>query len=104
MTRSTAQVLGINTLNSSTVSETEGQGPLRIVESGSLKQILEEQELSKEQLIKRLDTLLQSSPSVRGNLLQGRVLRNVTDSQFDWYDLKQTSNSSTGMMIVMIKI
>lgn len=104
VTRSTAQVLGINTLNSSTVSETEGQGPLRIVESGSLKQILEEQELSKEQLIKRLDTLLQSSPSVRGNLLQGRVLRNVTDSQFDWYDLKQTSNSSTGMMIVMIKI
>ncbi|XP_036967129.1 DNA polymerase subunit gamma-2, mitochondrial isoform X2 [Acanthopagrus latus] len=73
VTRSTAQVLGINTLNSSTVSETEGQGPLRIVESGSLKQILEEQELSKEQLIKRLDTLLQSSPSVRGNLLQGAL-------------------------------
>lgn len=74
VTRSTAQVLGINTLNSSTVSETDGQGRLRIVESGSLKQILGEQELSKEQLIKRLNMLLQRSPSVRGNLLQGKVL------------------------------
>ncbi|XP_073325771.1 DNA polymerase subunit gamma-2 [Pagrus major] len=70
---STAQVLGINTLNSSRDSETDGQGRLRIVESESLKQILGEQELSKEQLIQKLQMLLQRSPSVRRNLLQGAL-------------------------------
>ncbi|XP_044042360.1 DNA polymerase subunit gamma-2, mitochondrial isoform X2 [Siniperca chuatsi] len=73
VTRSTAQVFGINTLSSSRDTAAHGRGQLRIVESENLKQILEQQELSKEQLIQKVQTLLQRSPSVRGNFLQGAL-------------------------------
>ncbi|XP_045902784.1 DNA polymerase subunit gamma-2, mitochondrial isoform X1 [Micropterus dolomieu] len=73
VTRCTAQVFGINTLSSSRGAAADGWGHLRIVESENLKQILEWQELSKEQLIQKVQTLLQKSPSVRGNFLQGAL-------------------------------
>lgn len=57
--------------------DTEGQGQLRIVESGHLKQILKQQDLSKEQLIQQVQMFLQRSPSMRTNLLQGRWLHNI---------------------------
>ncbi|XP_022620746.1 DNA polymerase subunit gamma-2, mitochondrial [Seriola dumerili] len=73
VTRSTAQVFGINTLSSSKDRETDGVGQLRMVESENLKQILEQQELSKDQIIQEVQMLLQRSPSVRTNLLQGAL-------------------------------
>ncbi|XP_070779411.1 DNA polymerase subunit gamma-2 [Enoplosus armatus] len=74
VTRSRAQVFGINTMSSnSRDTATDGRGQLRIVESESLKQILEQQELSKEQLIQKVQTLLQRSPSVRRTFLQGAL-------------------------------
>lgn len=75
VTSSRAQVFGINSLSSNKNGETDGE--LRIVESGLLKQILEQQELSKEQLIQKLHMFLQRSPSVRTNLLQGKSLHNM---------------------------
>lgn len=74
VTRSSAQVFGINTLNSSKDTARDGRGQLRIVESEHFKEIFEQRELSKEQLIQKVQELLQRSPSVRTNLLQGRVL------------------------------
>lgn len=70
VTRSTAQVFGINTLNSSRDSETDG---LRVVRCGDVKQILEHQELSKERLVQKVQELLQRSPNVRTDLLQGAL-------------------------------
>lgn len=77
VTSSRAQVFGINTLCSSKNGNTEEQGQLRIVESGYLKEILEQQELSKEQLHQKVQMLLQRSPSLRSNLLQGKSLHNI---------------------------
>ncbi|XP_068178220.1 DNA polymerase subunit gamma-2 [Antennarius striatus] len=76
VTRSTHQVFGIN----STDTSTDGQGRLRIVESGELKLILEQQELSKEQLIQKVEELLQRSPSVRTNFLQGALEQFIPSS------------------------
>ncbi|XP_040891195.1 DNA polymerase subunit gamma-2, mitochondrial [Toxotes jaculatrix] len=73
VTRSRAQVLGINTLSSSKDRETDGGGQLRMLESENLKQILERPELSKEQILQEVQALLQRSPSVRTNLLQGAL-------------------------------
>uniref|UniRef100_UPI0037E7A1A6 DNA polymerase subunit gamma-2 n=1 Tax=Semicossyphus pulcher TaxID=241346 RepID=UPI0037E7A1A6 len=73
VTRTTAQVFGINTLSSSKDTATDEQGALRIVESEHLKEILEEQDLSKELLIQKIQAVLQRSPSVRTNLLQGAL-------------------------------
>nr|XP_020466655.1 DNA polymerase subunit gamma-2, mitochondrial [Monopterus albus] len=73
VTKSRAQVFGINTLSSSKDREARGRRQLRIVESEHLKQILEQQELNKEQLIQQIQTLLQSSPPVRTSLLQGAL-------------------------------
>ncbi|KAM9363203.1 DNA polymerase subunit gamma-2 [Symphorus nematophorus] len=76
VTTSSAEVFGINTLISSSNKEdtaTDGPGQLRIVESGHIKRILGQQELSKEQLIQRVRELLQRSPSVRRNFLQGAL-------------------------------
>lgn len=70
---STAQVFGINTLSSSWQDTgTDGRGHVRMVEFEHFKQIFEEQELSKKQLIQKVETLLQRSPSVRTSFLQGR--------------------------------
>lgn len=74
VTRSTVQVFGINTLSSSEDTATDGRGQLRIVESEHVKQILEQQDLSKEQLVQEVRQLLQRSPSMRTNFLQGRVI------------------------------
>ncbi|XP_027138864.1 DNA polymerase subunit gamma-2, mitochondrial isoform X2 [Larimichthys crocea] len=73
VTRSTVQVFGINTLSSSEDTATDGRGQLRIVESEHVKQILEQQDLSKEQLVQEVRRLLQRSPSVRTNFLQGAL-------------------------------
>lgn len=90
VTKSTAQVFGINTLSSSKDTATDGRGQPRVVEPGKLKQILEQQDLSKGQLIQMVQTLLQRCPSVRTNFLQGRVLHDKSqiESQFGWYGLK----------------
>ncbi|XP_037621861.1 DNA polymerase subunit gamma-2, mitochondrial [Sebastes umbrosus] len=71
VTSSTAQVFGINTLSSSSKdTATDGLG---IVESEHLKHILEQQDLSKEQLIQKVQMLIQRSPSLRTNFLQGAL-------------------------------
>ncbi|XP_008290038.1 DNA polymerase subunit gamma-2, mitochondrial [Stegastes partitus] len=75
VTGSRAQVFGLNTLSSSSSRDraADGGGQLRMVESEHLKQLLDRQELSKEQLIQEVRMLLQRSPSVRTNLLQGAL-------------------------------
>lgn len=74
VTRSGAQVFGINTLSSSSrEAPTGGQGQLRIVECEQLKQRLGQKELSKGQLAEEVHMLLQRSPSMRTNLLQGAL-------------------------------
>ncbi|XP_054459865.1 DNA polymerase subunit gamma-2, mitochondrial [Anoplopoma fimbria] len=73
VTQSTDQVFGINTLSSSKDTETDGQRPLRMVESDHLKHILEQQEVSREQLIQKVQALIQRSPSLRTSFLQGAL-------------------------------
>ncbi|XP_058496480.1 DNA polymerase subunit gamma-2, mitochondrial [Solea solea] len=76
VTTSRAQVFGINTVSSSRDTDTDeggGGGELRIIEAERLKQILGQEELSKEQIIQEVQTLLHRSPSVRTNLLQGAL-------------------------------
>lgn len=68
VTRSSAQVFGINTLISSENTATDG---LRIVESEKFQQILDRKELTKEQLIQKVQELLRRSPTARTNLFQG---------------------------------
>lgn len=81
VSRSTAQVFGISTLSSSKdTAATDGRGHLRVVDSEHLKQILEQRELSKEQLIQKVQTLLQRSTPVRTNFLQGTVLHNLSET------------------------
>nr|XP_046265538.1 DNA polymerase subunit gamma-2, mitochondrial [Scatophagus argus] len=72
VTRSTPQVFGINSLKSTNDTATDGCGQLRIVESEYLK-VLEQQELSKEQLIQEVEKLFQRSPVVRTNFFQGAL-------------------------------
>ncbi|XP_070683913.1 DNA polymerase subunit gamma-2 [Pempheris klunzingeri] len=73
VTRSTARVLGINTLSSSKDAAIDGGGKVRVIESEHLKQILQQQELSKEELMQKVQALLQRSPSVRTDFLQGAL-------------------------------
>ncbi|XP_030582756.1 DNA polymerase subunit gamma-2, mitochondrial [Archocentrus centrarchus] len=73
VTKSRAQVFGINTLSGSRETAALGQGQLRIVEYEHLKQSVEQKELNKEQLIQEVHMLLQRSPSMRTNLLQGAL-------------------------------
>lgn len=73
VTRSSAQVFGINTLNSGKDTAAEGQGHFRIVESENLEQIFQQKQLSKEEVIQKVRELLQNSPSVRASLFQGKV-------------------------------
>ncbi|XP_034400295.1 DNA polymerase subunit gamma-2, mitochondrial isoform X2 [Cyclopterus lumpus] len=73
VTRSTAQVFGINTLSSSEDTATGGRGRLRMVESDCLRRVLEQTELSREQLVQKVQALIQRSPSPRTNFLQGAL-------------------------------
>ncbi|XP_026158690.1 DNA polymerase subunit gamma-2, mitochondrial isoform X2 [Mastacembelus armatus] len=73
VTSSRAQVFGINTLTSSKDRETDGWEQLRMVESEKLRQILEQKELNKEQLSQQIRVLLESSPSVRTDFIQGAL-------------------------------
>uniref|UniRef100_A0AAQ4QQY5 Polymerase (DNA directed), gamma 2, accessory subunit n=1 Tax=Gasterosteus aculeatus aculeatus TaxID=481459 RepID=A0AAQ4QQY5_GASAC len=73
VTRSSAQVFGINTLCRSRDTATGGRGQLGIVESGCLKHLIEKHELSKEQLIQELEKLIQRSTSLRTDFLQGAL-------------------------------
>ncbi|XP_047433950.1 DNA polymerase subunit gamma-2, mitochondrial [Mugil cephalus] len=73
VTRSRAQVFGINTLSSSRDKAVDELGQLRIIESDHLKQILDKKELSKNQLIQEVHMFLQRSPSMRRSLLQGAL-------------------------------
>lgn len=69
VTGSREWVLGVNTVSSSL----EGAaGVARVVESERFQQILGQSDLSREQLIQKLNRLLLTSPSVRTGLLQGR--------------------------------
>ncbi|XP_034542896.1 DNA polymerase subunit gamma-2, mitochondrial isoform X2 [Notolabrus celidotus] len=73
VTRSTAQVFGIKTLSSRMDTETDRHDQLRLVEYENFKQILEEKDLSKDLLIQKLQMLLQRSPTVKTNFLQGAL-------------------------------
>uniref|UniRef100_A0A672YN54 Polymerase (DNA directed), gamma 2, accessory subunit n=1 Tax=Sphaeramia orbicularis TaxID=375764 RepID=A0A672YN54_9TELE len=73
VTRSRDQVFGVNTLSCSQDRPTQGPDLLKVVESEKLKQILDQQELSKEQLIQKVHVLLQKSASLRTNFLQGAL-------------------------------
>lgn len=78
VTRSRAQVFGINTLSSSTGRAEDELGQLRIVESEHLKQILDQKEQNMNELIQEAHTLLQRSPSMRRNLLQGKLTHDIS--------------------------
>ncbi|XP_034044995.1 DNA polymerase subunit gamma-2, mitochondrial isoform X2 [Thalassophryne amazonica] len=69
VTGSTAQVFGINSLISSKDTPTN----VRLVESEVVNQLLDQQELSKDQLIQKVRALLQSSASLRTSFLQGAL-------------------------------
>ncbi|KAM4749788.1 DNA polymerase subunit gamma-2 [Anableps anableps] len=70
VTGSREWVFGVNTMSSSLE---RGAGGARIVESERFQQILDQPELSKEQLTQQLNRLLLSSPSVRTSLFQGAL-------------------------------
>ncbi|KAF7653303.1 hypothetical protein LDENG_00084850 [Lucifuga dentata] len=73
MSRSTAQVFGISTVCSSQHIGTHGQEQLKIIEVESLNQILNQQELSKDQILQEMHMLLQRSTSLRTNFLQAAL-------------------------------
>ncbi|KAF3687477.1 DNA polymerase subunit gamma-2, mitochondrial [Channa argus] len=73
VTRSRAQVFGVNTLSSCKDRETDAQRQLKIVECEQIKQILEQKEVSNEQLIQKVKLFLQMSPFLRTDLLQGAM-------------------------------
>lgn len=73
VSRSGAQVFGISSLSCSQNREQDGCGQLRITDSENFKQTVDHKELSKEQLIQEVRALLQRSPSVRTNFLQGAL-------------------------------
>lgn len=68
--RARGQVLGISTLNVS--QEERAADGLRLVECEHIKQILDRQE-SKEEIIQEIKMLLERSPTVRTNLLTGKL-------------------------------
>ncbi|XP_014893467.1 DNA polymerase subunit gamma-2, mitochondrial isoform X1 [Poecilia latipinna] len=70
VTGSRAWVFGVNTVSNSPV---RAAGGARVVQSEPFQQILDQSELSREQLIQKLNRLLLSSPSVRTSLLQGAL-------------------------------
>uniref|UniRef100_A0A8D3EG48 DNA polymerase gamma 2, accessory subunit n=1 Tax=Scophthalmus maximus TaxID=52904 RepID=A0A8D3EG48_SCOMX len=78
VTRSRAQVFGINTLSSSSSSNDDDDrdtgGQLRTVESERLKRILEQQELSKEQIVHEYEHILHDAEFVPSLELVNRKL------------------------------
>ncbi|KAM7394024.1 hypothetical protein PAMP_020851 [Pampus punctatissimus] len=73
VSRSGAQVFGISSLSCSQDKAQEECGQLGLTDSKNIKQTLDQNELSKEQLVQKVHMLLQKSPSVRTNLLQGAL-------------------------------
>ncbi|XP_054635566.1 DNA polymerase subunit gamma-2, mitochondrial [Dunckerocampus dactyliophorus] len=73
MTGSRAQVFGINTPSSSGYAVMDGWGHLRITEPDDIKNILNQKELSKEQLIHSVHMCLQNSALLRTNVFQGAL-------------------------------
>lgn len=69
VTGSRTQVFGVNTLSSTL--DPGATGGLRVIESERLKRILEQQKLSRDQLVQEVHGLLQRSPSLRTNLFEG---------------------------------
>jgi DNA polymerase gamma 2 len=66
-----AEVFGISTLHASKDRTTERDGQLRVVDTENLRQILSQGELSKDQLIQKLQTHIQNGASLRTSLFQG---------------------------------
>ncbi|KAK7929881.1 hypothetical protein WMY93_006276 [Mugilogobius chulae] len=66
---SRAHVFGINSPSSSS----SGLGHIKKVETKMLRQIMDSQDLSGEQIIKQVKSLLQTSPSLRTNFFQGAL-------------------------------
>uniref|UniRef100_A0A4W5RRM5 DNA polymerase gamma 2, accessory subunit n=1 Tax=Hucho hucho TaxID=62062 RepID=A0A4W5RRM5_9TELE len=68
-----AEVFGISTLHTSKDRTTERDGQLRVVDTENLRQILSQRELSKDQLIQKLQIHIQNGASVRTSLFQGAL-------------------------------
>lgn len=62
---SRAQVFGISTLH------TSREGPFKVVDSQAIQEVLNQRELSKDQLVQQLNMRFQSHYSARTSLLQG---------------------------------
>ncbi|XP_061628335.1 DNA polymerase subunit gamma-2, mitochondrial [Phyllopteryx taeniolatus] len=77
MTLSRDQVFGINTPSSGSGGSQDAaggrRGHLRVVEPGDVRNILDETELSREQLVQSVHMFLQRSPLFRTNLIQGAL-------------------------------
>lgn len=73
LTTSPDQVLGIKTLNCSQNPPLDGAGRLGIVDLDNVAQILGCGELSREELVQKVQELLQRSPFMRSSFLQGKV-------------------------------
>ncbi|XP_071767702.2 DNA polymerase subunit gamma-2 [Centroberyx gerrardi] len=73
VTRSRAQVFGMSSLNCSKDRAVDGDGQLKMVDMESLNRVLDLKELSKDQLIQKVQLLLQSSASLRTSFLQGAL-------------------------------
>lgn len=85
------QVFGISTVSCTMDGDSdtgEGGGHLRMVEAESLKQMLQQENISKEQIIQELQSLLQRAPPLRRNLLQGEQLHMILHNILIWSGLK----------------
>lgn len=71
---SRGQVFGINSPSCMSDRAIGGLDRLRVVDHEKTMQILEQQELRKEQLVQQVLVLLQKSGSLRTNFLQGRFI------------------------------
>ncbi|XP_062402364.1 DNA polymerase subunit gamma-2, mitochondrial [Sardina pilchardus] len=69
ITRSKAQVFGIDTLQ----HVRNDAGSLKLVDASAIGQIINDKDLTKNQVVDRLHQLLQNSSPVRTNLLQGAL-------------------------------
>lgn len=66
------QVFGISTLHTGKDRSTGSDGQLRVVDSETLCQILNQRQLSKDQLVQKIQALLQTWGSVRTSLFHGK--------------------------------
>ncbi|XP_046899937.1 DNA polymerase subunit gamma-2, mitochondrial [Hypomesus transpacificus] len=69
---SRAQVFGISTLH------TSREGPFKVVDSQAIQEVLNQRELSKDQLVQQLNMRFQSHYSARTSLLQGALEQYVS--------------------------